>query len=110
MAWFKLYAGLSGGFGGSTYQGTFEFETEQEASDAARQMAREDYESYEGLHGILSYDDCYEEAFNDIVHEEGDALPEETAALAEEYYEDAVDSWIAYHVEPATGPEDGDDE
>ena len=31
MAWYKIYAGLGGGFGGAEYKGTFEYKSEADA-------------------------------------------------------------------------------
>ena len=35
MAWYKIYAGLSGGFGGAHFQNTEEFATKDEANSYA---------------------------------------------------------------------------
>ena len=35
MAWFKIFAGMGGSFGGAQYHGTYEYEDEQEAYDDA---------------------------------------------------------------------------
>ena len=61
MAWFKIYAGLSGGFGGANYHGTYEYESIDDALKEAYLLAEEEYQSYEGCHGILSYADCEED-------------------------------------------------
>ena len=33
MPWFKIYAGMSGGFGGAKYVGTYEFDTYELAEE-----------------------------------------------------------------------------
>ena len=48
MARFKIYAGLSGGFGGAHYCGVYECKDEREAEMYAREQAVEEYESYGG--------------------------------------------------------------
>ena len=60
MAQYKIYAGLGGGFGGAQYIGTETFESEQAAYDYAFECACEEYDSYEGLHGLASYDNICE--------------------------------------------------
>lgn len=51
MELYNLYAGLSGGFGGYQYHCTEEYNSKDEALEAARQLAIEEYQSYEGCHG-----------------------------------------------------------
>ena len=62
MEKFHLYAGLSGGFGGAHYNQTIEAEDIDEACKFAYDLAVEKYQSYEGCHGIMNWDDCYEDA------------------------------------------------
>ena len=52
---YNIYAGLGGSFGGATYQGTGDFESREAAEQAAYEAAVEEYEMYEGLHGILDW-------------------------------------------------------
>ena len=58
---YKIYAGLSGGFGGATYQKTEDYSSMDEALEDAYALAVEEYQSYEGCHGIMSWDDCRED-------------------------------------------------
>lgn len=51
---YKIYAGLSGGFGGATYQKTEDYSSMDEALEDAYALAVEEYQSYEGCHGIMS--------------------------------------------------------
>ena len=46
MGYYKIYAGLSGGFGGANYIDTLEFENEDAANDYAFESACELYYSY----------------------------------------------------------------
>lgn len=46
---YKIYAGLSGGFGGATYQKTEDYSSMDEALEDAYALAVEEYQSYEGL-------------------------------------------------------------
>lgn len=52
---YNIYAGLSGSFGGAQYRGTGDFSSIDSAEEMAYQCAVEEYESYEGYHGILSW-------------------------------------------------------
>ena len=74
----KLYviiAGMGGGINSTSPKEVEEFETPEDAVDYARQLAVEEYESYEGLHGILNEEECEEEGVE---------------------YGDEIDSWIDY--------------
>ena len=102
MAWFKIFAGMGDSFGGAQYHGTYEYEGEQEAYDDAYRIAEEEYQSYEGCHGIMSWQDCYED-LRDSFGEEPD---EEDVNL---HYREAIESWISFYVLPATGPNDQDE-
>lgn len=89
---FKIYAGLGGGFGGASYIETIEANTREEAEEYARQCAIDDYESYEGSHGILSRDDVFE----DLIESFGEEPLEEDIDLK---YMEEVEGWITYYVE-----------
>lgn len=85
MAFWKIYAGLGGGFGGGTYQETIEAETRELALQYAEETARDEYWSYEGCYGLG---------------------PEEDEEWSDEDYEDDMSSWLDYWVKPATSLED----
>lgn len=122
MPFFKIYHGMGGGFGGAQYDYTGEFENGDEAMEEARRLAVEDYESFEGCHGIMDIDDCRrallidagvdEDAIDDYsgdfetLMEEYDVSDEDAA----EMYEEELESWIAFYVKPADGPEDTEEE
>lgn len=89
---FEIYAGLGGGFGGASYIETIEANTREEAEEYARQCAIDDYESYEGSHGILSRDDVFE----DLIESFGEEPLEEDIDLK---YMEEVEGWITYYVE-----------
>jgi hypothetical protein len=89
---FEIYAGLGGGFGGANYVETIEANTREEAEEYARQCAIDDYESYEGSHGILSRDDVFE----DLIESFGEEPLEEDVDLR---YMEEVEGWITYYVE-----------
>ena len=94
---YNIYAGLGGGFGGYQYQYTAEFSSYQEAEDEAIQCAIEDYESYEGLHGILSYGDIKEEYCEENEISE-DNLTDKDYEEIDSMYREEIESWISYLV------------
>lgn len=122
MPFFKIYHGMGGGFGGAQYDYTGEFENGDEAMEEARRLAVEDYESFEGSHGIMDIDDCRrallidagvdEDAIDDYsgdfetLMEEYDVSDEDAA----EMYEEELESWITFYVKPADGPDDTEEE
>ena len=91
MPKFDLYVGLSGGFGGARYDGTYEFDSFEEAEHEAYLMAREEYESYGGHHGLMSW----EEAKQDLIDSFGEEPTEEEI---DEHYIDYVEGWLSYYV------------
>ncbi len=102
-----MYAGLSGSFGGANYQGTYEFEHEQDAMQAAFNLAVEEYQSYEGMYGLMNWNDCEEDC-----RESGwitDDMDEDTIGkLVDSVYNDEIDDWISYYVklDDGTGEEE----
>ena len=96
---FKVYAGLSGGFGGATYHGTYEYNSRKEVEDDARQLAIEEYESYGGYHGLYTWDSMREEIANEYYDGDIDAVPEDEVDVA---YCEEVEGWLSYHVKEVT--------
>ena len=100
MRKFKLYAGLNGSLGGAVLQGVYECRDEQEAEQAAYQLAVEEYESYGGMHGLLDYEGCYED-----LKESGmfDTIDEnEIDDMVTAHYLYYMESWLDYYVEEVT--------
>ncbi len=83
---FKLYSGLGGSFGGTTFQGEYEFKTKEEAEMRAWELACTEYEQYEDLHGIRSIETIMEEDETD-------------RAEAEMIYNDERESYLDYRAE-----------
>ena len=98
---YNIYAGLGGGFGGPTYQGTGEFNDEDSATDYAYEMAIEEYQSYEGYHGILDWHD---------VAEQEELDPEENEEAIDAAYREEIESWIEYYAVPFDEDEEFDPE
>ena len=101
--WFKIYSGMGGSFGGANYQGTYEYNNREDAEEDARLMAEEEYQSYEGYHGIMSWNECRE----DLIESFGEEPEEEDVDI---HYREEIESWTSWYVKPATGPDDVDDE
>lgn len=93
---YKLYAGLSGGFGGANYQGIYEFNSEDEATHAAYELAVEEYESYEGCHGIASWADCKEDCYDSGWITE-DMTEDEISEMVDDQYRESIEGWIEYY-------------
>lgn len=101
MARYKIYAGLGGGFGGPQYQGTYDFASEDDAMDAAYHLAIEEYQSYEGLHGLLDWYDCEEDCReNGFITDDMDE--DEAGCVVDEMYNEEINSWIDYNIELET--------
>lgn len=91
---YKIYAGLGGSFGGATYQYTEDFDTEEEALDVAYDFAVQEYESYEGLYGLPSWEDARDELSKAYGPDE-----EPSEDDIREVYLDHRDNWLDYKVE-----------
>jgi predicted DNA-binding protein (MmcQ/YjbR family) len=87
---YNIYAGLGGTLGGAQYRGTGEFENFDDAEDYAYRTAVEDYESYEGYHGILSWYDVAQE--NELDPDN----PDNEEEINELYHMEKED-WIDYY-------------
>lgn len=100
MTYFKIYAGLSGGFGGANYIVTRYFNDADEAMDYAYSEACEIYDNYAGLHGLLDWDEVSEELVERFGKEN---ISDEDINTA---YIESRESWLDYHVEEADGEDD----
>lgn len=97
MKKFNIYAGLGGSFGGASYQGTGDFKSLADAENEAYQLAVEEYESYSGCHGLLSW--------SDVADENGLDYTEDSAEIDELYIEE-MESWLDYYAVLADEDED----
>ena len=97
MQKFNIYAGLGGSFGGASYQGTGDFKSLADAENEAYQLAVEEYESYSGCHGLLSW--------GDVADENGLDYTEDSAEIDELYIEE-MESWLDYYAVLADEDED----
>ena len=88
MAWY-IRGALSGGFGGVENAEWIETKAEngEQAMADAEEIAREEYESYGGSHGLFDYGEYMEEN------------PDATDADADEERAQDIESWIDYDAE-----------
>lgn len=98
MPKFKIFAGLSGGFGGPNYHGTYEYPNRDEAMKDAYDLAFEEYESYGGYHGLMTWDDVYQDlmdsGFIDTIDEN------EITEMVNDAYQEQVEGWLTYNAIP----------
>ena len=86
---YNIYAGLGGSFGGANYKFTIEANSLEEAMDIAYQEAVEEYQQYEGLHGLKTWIDCAEELGVDIEEEDSEDV--------DDLYNSEIELWIDYY-------------
>lgn len=91
---YNIYAELGGGFGGAEFYSSEDFSSEEDAVEYARDVAIQEYQSYEGCHGIYGLQDIREE-YQDFGLDD-DFTNEEL----EEVYLEEIESCIEYYVEP----------
>lgn len=84
---YKIYAGLGGG---ATYQMTEDYASIDEALEDAYNLS---VEEYEGMHGVMSWEDCRED-----LEESGFDYDDESV---DSRYQEELESWLSYYVEPA---------
>jgi len=82
-----IFAGLGGGFGGANFTGEVFTGTKEQAESRSYGSAQEEYEQYEGNHGLRSASDIMDE----------DGVDEEEA---EQIRNEEMESWLDYWVEP----------
>ena len=95
---YDIYAGMGGSFGGASFIETIDAKTAEEADKYAYDQAWEEYESYAGCHGILSWDEVYDE-----LKEAGELdgmTDNEIEDFVNDHYQEEVESWIEWRAEP----------
>lgn len=102
MAWYRLYVNSVGN--GAICEGPIECSDEDVAMYVVRNMAIEDYESFEGYHGIPDIGDIMDDREDYGLSK--DASEDE---CWDAYYEQR-ESWLDYWVEEASGPDDIDED
>lgn len=108
MEKYNLYAGMSGGFGGLHYHRTEEFNSHEEALHAAYMLAEEEYQSYEGYHGILSREECEEDCrASEWIGD--DMTDNEIEDVVDARYQEEIENWIVYEARLASEDPDADE-
>lgn len=97
MPKFKIYAGLSGGFGGARYCGVYECENEREAEDIAREEAMQEYESYGGYHGLYTWGSMRQEIADDEYDGDIEQVNPEDVDMR---MMEEVEGWLTYKIVP----------
>lgn len=100
MQKYEIYAGMGGGFGGAQLHGVYEFSSAQEAERYAYDLAFDEYQSYEGSHGILSWDEVYEDCLASEWIEPGAQSEAEIECIVDDAYLEQVESWIEWKAVP----------
>lgn len=100
MRKYEIYAGMGGRFGGAQYHGIYEFSSAQEAERYAYDLAFDEYQSYEGSHGILSWDEVYEDCLVSEWIEPGAQSEAEIEGIVDDAYLELVESWIEWRAVP----------
>ena len=103
MPKFKIYAGLSGGFGGATLCCVDDFYNKKDAEDFARQEAIDMYESYGGCHGLYTWDSMRQEIADDAYDGDISQVDDEDVDIA---YMEEIEGWITYFVKEAYREDD----
>ena len=93
MKKFIIGYGLNGGFGGIYKYLVIHAEDFDKAEKEAYLCASEEYEEYEGIHGLRSLEDIAEE--NNL-----DLGKEDDYEEALEYYVEEMERWLTYNVAP----------
>lgn len=103
---YNIYSGLGGGFGGATYQYTGLFNSQEEATNEAYERACEEYDSYSGSHGLLTYEEAEEQAINEGYSPD----TEDFEAYISEVFQEDIENWVDYYAiltsEDTETPED----
>lgn len=94
MAMYNLYIGLGGSFGGYRYYCTEEYETEEQAYEDAYELAREKYQSYEGLYELPTWKNAKENYCKENNLTE-DQLNDDDYEYIDADYDEAVDRWLS---------------
>ena len=111
MAFYKIYAGLGGGFGGAVYECTEEHPIVESAEDAAYQYACDIYWSQEGS-GINDYSDFLIEAKLEIDEndfEDKDEYRQELEEWVTMAQNEDMESWLDYWVILTNDKDDNDE-
>lgn len=105
MPKFKIYAGLSGSFGGARFCGVYECTDKNEAEDIAHEEAMSEYESYGGYHGLYTWDSMRQEIADNEYGGDIEQVDSEDVDIA---MTEEVEGWLSYRIVPV--PDDFPDD
>lgn len=111
MPFYKIYAGLGGGFGGADYRYTDGFRNRKDAEAAAYVEACDTYWMHEGS-GIEDWNDFYTQGESEVDESDFDSVEEWNEAIenwATEAQRDDMETWIEYWTEEADSLDDGEE-
>lgn len=97
MPKYAIFAGMGGSMGGAQFQGVYEYNDLADAEQDAYMKAEEEYQSYEGSHGIPSWDDCYEDAL-ESEWIDSSTPQNEVDSIVDDMYLESLESWVHYYV------------
>ena len=97
MPKFKIYSGLSGGFGGARFCGVYDCADEHEAEEIAREEAMQEYESYGGYHGLYTWDSMRQEIADTEYDGDIEQVDPEDVDIA---MTEEVEGWLSYRIVP----------
>lgn len=105
MPKFKIYSGLSGGFGGARFCGVYDCADEHEAEEIAREEAMQEYESYGGYHGLYTWDSMRQEIADTEYGGDIEQVDPEDVDIA---MTEEVEGWLSYRIVPVGDDFPGD--
>lgn len=85
---YKIYAGLSG----AIYQMIEDYASMEDELEDAYALAVEEYQSYEGCHGLMSWDDCRKDLIDSGFDHDDETV--------DDHYQEELESWLSYYVKP----------
>lgn len=106
MRKYEIFAGMGGGFGGAQSHGIYEFRNFREAERYAYGLAFDEYQSYEGSHGILNREEVYEDCLASEWIDPEAQSEVEIDNIVDEAYIEAVEGWIEWRVVPISDTTD----
>ena len=97
MPKFKIYAGLSGGFGGANFCGVYDCVDKEEAESIAREEAISEYESYGGNHGLYTWDSMRQEIADDEYDGDIEQVDPKDVNI---HLMEEIEGWLTYKIIP----------
>lgn len=97
---FNIFAGLGGGFGGAEFQYTEEFDSLEDAEEAAWFAALDIYDDFAGSQGLRTISDIIDEDYSGKEFLNYDLA--ELEEMAEEQYSEERESWLDYYAKEVT--------